>query len=254
MRNTTLVCAALLAAVCSVAKADVLLTHYVAYTQNFDTLANTGTSSTMPANWSFSETGVSANTTYAAGTGSSATSNTYSYGATSSTERALGELTATSVVSTFGAGFMNNGPTTMTKILDLSYTGEQWRLGATGRVDALDFQISFDATSLTTGTWSDLNFLDFIAPVTTGTTGALDGNANFTNISSGKFTLATPVAPGSSFWIRWTPRDATGADDGLGIDNFSITAIPEPSSMALCGIVVGCLGVTFARRRKKAAA
>src|SRR5436190_10558897 len=40
------------------------------YTQNFDTLANTGTSSTVPAGWDFSESGTNGNTTYSAGTGS----------------------------------------------------------------------------------------------------------------------------------------------------------------------------------------
>ena len=42
--------------------------------------------------------------------------------------------------------------------LAISYTGEQWRLGQvdTGRAaDRLDFQLSTNATSLTTGTWTD---------------------------------------------------------------------------------------------------
>ena len=33
------------------------------YTQNFDTLANSGTSSTLPAGWLMSESGANANTT-----------------------------------------------------------------------------------------------------------------------------------------------------------------------------------------------
>src|SRR5436853_1544254 len=41
-----------------------------AYTQNFDTLAVSGTSSTVPTGWDFSESGTSANTTYTAGSGS----------------------------------------------------------------------------------------------------------------------------------------------------------------------------------------
>ncbi|HQX92989.1 MAG TPA: hypothetical protein PKX50_10985, partial [Thermomonas sp.] len=56
------------------------------YTQNFDTLANTGTSSTLPAGWLMSETGASANGTYTAGTGSSNTGDTYSFGAAGSSE------------------------------------------------------------------------------------------------------------------------------------------------------------------------
>src|ERR1051326_2871444 len=63
------------------------------YTQNFDTLANTGTSSTVPTGRDFSEFGTNADTTYTAGTGSSTTGDTYSFGTTSSpTDRAFGGL------------------------------------------------------------------------------------------------------------------------------------------------------------------
>ena len=41
------------------------------YTQDFNTLASSGTSSTVPTGWEFSESGTSANTIYTAGTGSS---------------------------------------------------------------------------------------------------------------------------------------------------------------------------------------
>jgi len=42
------------------------------YQQQFDSLASTGTTNdiaTLPAGWTFSESGTNANTTYAAGTG-----------------------------------------------------------------------------------------------------------------------------------------------------------------------------------------
>lgn len=53
------------------------------YRQSFDTLAASGTTndvSTLPIGWTFLETGSNANTTYAAGTGSSNAGNTYSLG------------------------------------------------------------------------------------------------------------------------------------------------------------------------------
>ena len=53
----------------------------VGYTQDFNTLANTGTSSTLPAGWALLEKGTSANTSYTAGTGSSNAGDTYSFGA-----------------------------------------------------------------------------------------------------------------------------------------------------------------------------
>lgn len=193
------------------------------YTQDFSTLVNTGTSSTLPTGWVLSETGTGANTTYTAGTGSATGGDTYSFGSAASTDRALGGLQSGSVVPTVGAAFTNNTGSAIIS-LAISYTGEQWRLGATTRVDRLDFQYSTNATSLTTGTWTDINALDFTAPVTAGTVGALDGNnaANKTAISSSITSLNISV--GSTVWIRWSDLNATGSDDGLGVDDFSITA------------------------------
>ena len=193
----------------------------VAYTQDFNTLASGGTSSTTPTGWEFVETGTNANATYAAGTGSDTAGNTYSFGAAGGGDRALGGLLSGNLVPTFGAQFVNNTGQTITS-LDVSYTGEQWRLGAAGRLDRLDFQYSLDATSLNTGTWTDVDALDFVAPVTTGPTGALDGNAapNRTLISG---SIALSIAPGGSLRIRWTDFNPTGSDDGLAVDDFSIT-------------------------------
>jgi autotransporter-associated beta strand protein len=192
-----------------------------AYSQDFDSLALTATSSSMPTGWLFSEAGSNADTTYAAGTGSVNTGNTYSFGSTSSAERAFGTLLSGSLTSTIGASFQN---TTGLQLVDvrISYRGEQWRLGATSRVDQLDFQYSTNATSLTTGTYNDLNALDFVAPVTTGALGAKDGNAspNFTNISASLTSLN--LANNASFFIRWTDLNASGADDGLAVDDFTM--------------------------------
>jgi len=50
------------------------------YTQDFNTLAASGTSGTLPSGWLFAETATNANTTYTAGDGSSNTGDTYSFG------------------------------------------------------------------------------------------------------------------------------------------------------------------------------
>ena len=107
-------------------------------TQNFDTLASTGTSSTVPADWAFVETLANANTVYTAGTGSGTGGDTYSFGAAASSERAFGTLQSGNLISTIGASYTNNVGAPITSLL-ISYNGEQWRLGATGRVDRLDF-------------------------------------------------------------------------------------------------------------------
>jgi uncharacterized protein len=207
-----------------------------AVSENFDTLANSGTSSTLPSGWYFDEVGTAANTTYGSGTGSSTTGDTYSFGSAASTDRAFGTLLSGSNTPTIGAQFTNNTGSAIGS-LDIAYIGEQWRLGALNRADALQFQISFDATSLTTGTWTTVSQLNFTAPVTTGTAGALNGNAaaNQTAISY-SLILATAIANGQSFWIRWTDTNAAGSDDGLGIDSFSITpqaAAANPGTLSI---------------------
>ncbi len=79
--------------------------------------------------------------------------------------------------------------------------------------------------------------LDFVAPVTAGTVGALDGNA-IENSSVISFSLAQVLGVGQTIWIRWRDFDATGEDDGLAVDDFEITAmyhplVPEPSSLVV---------------------
>jgi hypothetical protein len=200
------------------------------YSQDFNTLASIGTTndvSTLPAGWTFLETGTSANTTYAAGTGSSNTGNTYSLGVDS--DRALGELRSGACIPVLGASFVNNTGAVVTS-LQISYAGEQWRLGAASRPfgDQLDFQYSLTATSLATGAWVDVNDLDFTAPVIAGTAGALIGNNNRTVRTATIDGLS--IAPGSVFWIRWNDLDVSGSDDALGVDDFSIVANGIPGN------------------------
>jgi predicted extracellular nuclease len=195
------------------------------YSENFDTLVGTGISTILPAEWILAESGTNANAIYTAGTGSGNAGDTYSFGTAGSTERALGGLLSGSLTPLFGTSFTNSTANPLTSFR-VGYRGEQWRLGTLGRADRLDFQYSLDATSLTTGTWVDVDALDFSSPVTTGTVGALDGNTNSTNLSTTISGLNIPV--GATFWFRWQDFNATGADDGLAIDGFSLDSRPTP--------------------------
>ena len=73
-----------------VAAAPAALAQYVSLVggtppvQSFDTLAASGTGSTLPDGWYFTETGSNANTTYVADDGTLNSGNTYSYGAAGS--------------------------------------------------------------------------------------------------------------------------------------------------------------------------
>jgi hypothetical protein len=198
-----------------------LTTLGAAYTQNFDTLAVSGTSSAAPVGWAFGETGSGANATYTAGTGSSTSGDTYSFGAAGNAERAFGGLQSSSVIPVIGACFQNDTGQTITK-LTIEYTGEEWRLGSASRADRLDFQFSANATSLTTGTWADADALDFSTPNTT-TTGAKDGNSSPNRAAISATVSNLNIAPGATFFIRWTDFNASGSDDGLAIDDFSLT-------------------------------
>jgi len=211
--------------------AQIPLTYGVTYTQDFNTLVVSGTSSVIPFGWALSETLVNANTIYTAGTGSSTTGDTYSFGSLSSTERAFGGLQSGTLIPTIGASFINNTGLTINEIT-IEFTGEQWRLGALGRLDKLDFQYSTNASGLSSGTWVDIDLLDFTAPITSPTVGLLDGNltANRTNVTA--IITGLSISAGTTFWIRWNDFDAAGSNDGLAIDDFSLKAT------SLCNVAI----------------
>jgi predicted extracellular nuclease len=193
------------------------------YSQNFDSLANSGTNipwnddSTIPG-W------YSTRPTYTANNGSSNTGSLYSFGTTGSTERALGSVASgTTGTIYYGSRFVNNTSSTITS-LNIGYTGEQWRNGGNTTPQKLDFQYLIGATSIDSGTYVDFDALDFTSPVATATTAALDGNAtaNRTALSSTLSGLNLP--PGQEIWLRWQDTNDAGNDHGLGIDDFNISA------------------------------
>jgi predicted extracellular nuclease len=199
-----------------------------AVAEDFDTLASTTetTHTTLPAGWALAESGTGANGAYRGGTGSANSGDTYSFGATGSSERAFGTLRSGSVIPIIGASFSNDTGGTMTS-LDISYIGEQWRAGVANRgaADRLDFQYSSDATSLITGTWTDVDALDFSSPQTSvPAAGALDGNAAANRTAVSSTITGLSIAAGATLWIRWLDFDIASSDDGLAIDDFSLTA------------------------------
>ncbi len=192
------------------------------YSQNFNSLANSGTS----ISWTNDSTisGWYATTTsYNAGNGSSNAGALYSFGSTSSTERALGSVASgTTGTIYYGLHLQNNTDSVITQ-LRVSYTGEQWRNGANISPQKLNFsyQTGTTLTSLITGTWTPVTSLDFTGPIALPIATPLDGNfATNTSVKTSiLINLATPIAVGEEIILRWEDVDDSGNDHGLGIDD-----------------------------------
>lgn len=196
-----------------------------AYTQDFNGLAN-GTSTILTgslAGWSISESGSNSNTSYVADNGNGNAGNTYSYGTTGSTDRALGALASGSLESRWGAQFENNTGLVINQLL-ISYVGEQWRFGG-GRStqDHILFEVSTNATSLNNGTWTAVAALDYLSSNIAGTAGSRDGNNSTYKTAVNGTVTGLNISAGSTFWIRFVDENITGNDDGLAIDDFSLT-------------------------------
>lgn len=198
--------------------------------EQFDGLTSTGTGTWMNDStilgWYHARTGTG--TTIVANNGGSNAGNLYSYGATSATDRALGSVGSGNAAAGnfyWGVRIANGTASTITS-LTVSYTGEQWRNGgaAAQTVDAsyrVGVGLGSTLTDFTTG-GVVVPELSFTSPVTGGTAGALDGNANAVAISH--TITGLNLAPGQELLLRWTDIDHSGSDHGLAIDNLSITA------------------------------
>jgi hypothetical protein len=194
------------------------------YSQNFNGLANTGTSNVWTddatiAGW------YSTRTVYIASPGSSTTGALYSFGTTSSSERALGSVASggTGTVR-FGARFVNDTGLAVTS-LTVSYTGEQWRNGGNTVQHTLsfDYLVGATVTSITAGTWTAVSALNFTGPIATATAAALDGNASANRVAlSHTFNVTVPA--GQEIMLRWSDPNDDGNDHGLAVDDLAVTA------------------------------
>ncbi len=194
------------------------------YLQNFDSLISTSntawTDNQTIAGW------YSTRTVINAGTGSSTTGSLYSFGATGNSERALGSVASGGTGTiVYGARFFNDTGTTLTSV-SISYVGEQWRNGGNTTPQKLDFAYQIGATSINSGTWTDVDSLDFISPVATNAADALNGNDNQVGISSN--ITGFSLAPGEEIWLRWSDINDGGNDHGLGIDNLLVSTASLP--------------------------
>lgn len=204
-------------------------------TESFDSLSNAGNvNALLPRGIYLRESGNGADQLYGAQNGSSTSGNAYSLGSTGSVDRSFGSLTTGSVSNIYvGARFHNNTGQPF-NALKVDFIGEQWRTGGNGLGDTLFFEVSTNADSLHTGTWTGISVLNFVSPVVDTVSSALDGNlAQNQVVVSDTATNFGIIQPGQSVWIRWKDNNVVGSDDALGIEDLSVAPL-----------VVGCLPAT----------
>jgi len=265
MKYSKLLLAIAVLAFSDAVSAQILINSSGSYSQNFDALPLAGTSNAWSDNlnlagWYADKEIGGEVTVISAGTGSSTATSLYSFGSTSSTERALGALSSgTSGAFAYGVVFQNTSALEIT-FNSFSYRGELWRMGSPAEAETLEFGYRISTapiTSALSGTWTDVNALDFTNPnpATPATTGAIDGNlaGNFVNLSAN---LNVSLAAGSYLMFRWYDIDHGGADNGLGIDDVAISyvtnapviiAVPEPSTYGLVAAALLIIGGAYRR-------
>jgi hypothetical protein len=149
----------------------------------------------------------------------------------------------------------------------ITFDGEQWRDGGpTAVANVLTFSYLVGTSpSITSVGFTNVASLDFTNPTSTGSAASLDGNASANRTASLSATL-TDLAwdNGEQLFLRWSDVDNAGSDHGLGIDNFSFTAVPEPTAVLFGVLVCTLVGlkvvflrladeITHARRPEEAA-
>ena len=168
------------------------------YTQNFNSYV--GSAATVPAGWTSSASGYQ-------GVGSTSSSTGGNYASQTGTDRGFGALRSNSTGNiTLGVGFTNNTGSTITS-LTLSWNYEQFKFGNTSGFD-------LSGTGGLAGN-SILNGKDF--------SGVASGSGlRSTAVSS--FTITgLSIANGATFGFNWVATDVSGADNGVAIDDFSLT-------------------------------
>ncbi|WP_288424219.1 DUF5689 domain-containing protein, partial [uncultured Spirosoma sp.] len=200
------------------------------YTQSFNSLASTGTTNSWTDNTTLPGW-LSTQATYRASTGSDNAGALYSFGSTGATERALGSIASSSATPQYGVVFTNNTGAAIAS-LQVSYTGEQWRNGGNTNTQKLTFSYATGTGLTITTAGTNVAELDFTSPIVGATAAALDGNATANRTAiTGTITFGTPLAAGQQVLLKWSDANDVGSDHGLGIDDLSVTATLQNTTM-----------------------
>ncbi|MSU59546.1 MAG: PKD domain-containing protein, partial [Pedosphaera sp.] len=192
-----------------------------AYAQNFDALGAVGAGT--PFGWyAGAGTGAISGTNVTVGDGSSNAGGNYNLGTSGAGDRALGSLASNSGGQRdTEARFINLAGRAITSF-NVSYAGEQWRVGGNGSVNNdLVLQFSLDGASFTALGGA----FNFNTPLDSGASSALDGNAASNRVAGigGTFTPAAALTNLQVFYLRWADEDNSSSDHAMAADDFVIT-------------------------------
>lgn len=197
-----------------------------AYTQCFDTLASSGSAGwtndlTLPGWQAFRNSSVAV-TGYTASAGADTAGKFYSFGASTSSERALGLIGSGATEKFYwGVVLRNNSDETVTNLL-VQYAGEQWR-NANTAAQSIVFESLVSAVLPAVNDRDAVGepALDFTSPVCGSDAGALDGNLP-ANRAARSGSLDARVPPGHYLMLRWYDINHNDDDHGLAIDDLRV--------------------------------
>ncbi len=214
--------------------AQINMTTTSSNTQNFNTLANTGTGITWTnnstiANWYSQRTGTG--TTYSADAGTSSAGGLYSFGTGTNTDRALGTLgSGNAAAGSFAHGVLlrNTSGSAITS-MQITYTLEQWRVNnnSTPNTITVWYQTSSSVISSlnpnSNASWVQVTAASLSSPINNGTTASLDGNAAANRVTATNVTIpGLNLANNDYIMIKFEDPDHGGNDHSLGIDDVTI--------------------------------
>lgn len=211
------------------------------YTEDFNALGNTHATlydfSTLPTAWFAAEEGSNAETTYRAAFGDFAGGNTYSFGDSLGTDRAIGSVGSGALYeATYGSAWINTTGQVINNV-EITYTGEMWRQGNTQRAtgpDTLHFSYAVNASDISTGAYVDYNPLSFFTPVLTGALNVpTNGNSPMYQSVMTSVIGNLSLQPNDTLWVRWKDYNSASFDDGLAIDDFSIAALTTATTLTV---------------------
>ena len=123
---------------------------------------------------------------------------------------------------------LQNNTGQMLTALDVSYS--IYLYNNAGRASSFDFSHSADNV-----TYTQIGALDFQSPETASNSLAWE------ETSLGTTLTGLSIADSEHYYLRWSGDDFSGGGlrDEFGLDNISITAVPEPAYFGLiCGLIV----------------